>query len=181
MRRPGTQEKRQFEKNCCWKNTHYIFEILHFWLFLPSYTPGTIKASIHSQKHFCFCRALLLSYILEHCTMCRLHSIFSTQLAGTCLQSSQVWHHSTYIHPSKLGCEENREKPFLWASNYKFVIFSQLSPYRILAFYATIPVKIHGNSIIPLKQIQSYFRHWGSYCTICALCIAAFIHLQCSF
>ena len=42
---------------------------------------------------------------------------------------------------------------FPWLSNSKFVIFPQIFPcsnYRILAFYAPIPVKIHGNSIISL-------------------------------
>ena len=44
------------------------------------------------------------------------------------------------------------------------MIFSQLSScinYRILAFYAPIPVKIHENSIIPLYQIQGFDPYWG--------------------
>ena len=49
---------------------------------------------------------------------------------------------------------ENGEKLIIpWLSNSKFVIFPKIFPcsnYRILAFYAPIPVKIHGNSIIPL-------------------------------
>ena len=44
------------------------------------------------------------------------------------------------------------------------MIFPELYPcinYRILAFYAPIPVQIHGNSIIPLYHIQGNFEYRG--------------------
>ena len=44
------------------------------------------------------------------------------------------------------------------------MIFPLLCPcinYRILAFYAPIPVKIHGNSIMPLYHIQGHFEYRG--------------------
>ena len=44
------------------------------------------------------------------------------------------------------------------------VIFPESCPcinYRILAFYAPIPVQMHGNSIIPLYHIQGNFGYRG--------------------
>ena len=75
------------------------------------------------------------------------------------------------------------------------MIFCQLSPcinYRILAFYATIPVKIHGNSIIPLYHIQGNFVyrgillynvrivHWGQILSVlCQTMLKGYIAPQC--
>ena len=48
--------------------------------------------------------------------------------------------------------------------HYTSVIFPESCPcinYRILAFYAPIPVQMHGNSIIPLYHIQGNFGYRG--------------------
>ena len=100
------------------------------------------------------------------CTMCCLYSIFSSQ-------SNEVGHDLTpyncdiiqhIFSPTRSIARKTLLWTFLWASNSKFVIFPELYPcinYRILAFYAPIPVQIHGNSIIPPYHIQGNFEYGG--------------------
>ena len=100
------------------------------------------------------------------CTMCTLYSIFSSQ-------PNKMGHDITLPYcdiiqhifiPTRSVARKTLLWTFLWASNSKFVIFPELYPcinYRILAFYAPIPVQIHGNSIIPLYRIQGNFEYRG--------------------
>ena len=101
-----------------------------------------------------------------HCTMCCLYSIFSSQ-------SNELGHDLTphncdiiqhIFSPTRSIARKTLLWTFLWASNSKFVIFPELYPcinYRILAFYAPIPVQIHGNSIFPPYHIQGNFEYRG--------------------
>ena len=101
-----------------------------------------------------------------HCTMRTLYSIFSSQ-------PNEVGHDFTLhncdiiqhiFSPTRSVARKTLLWTFLWPSNSKFVIFPELYPcinYRILAFYAPIPVQIHGNSIIPPYHIQGNFEYRG--------------------
>ena len=98
--------------------------------------------------------------------MCCLYSIFSSQ-------PNEVGHDFTLhncdiiqhiFSPTRSVARKTLLWTFLWPSNSKFVIFPELYPcinYRILAFYAPIPVQIHGNSIIPPYHIQGNFEYGG--------------------
>ena len=98
--------------------------------------------------------------------MCCLYSIFSSQ-------PNEVGHDFTLhncdiiqhiFSPTRSVARKTLLWTFLWPSNSKFVIFPELYPcinYRILAFYAPIPVQIHGNSIIPPYHIQGNFEYRG--------------------
>jgi len=103
---------------------------------------------------------------LVQCTMCTLFSFFSPRpnevrhiLKFPCCHTIQ------HIFVPARSVEGKMEKNwFPWLSNSRFVILPQIFPcsnYRILAFYAPIPVKIHGNSIIPLYRIQGNFEYRG--------------------
>ena len=103
---------------------------------------------------------------LNQCTMRTLYSIFSSQPNEVghdfTLHNCDIIQHIFFPTPSI--ARKTLSWTFLWASNSKFVIFPELYPcinYRILAFYAPIPVQIHGNSIIPLYHIQGNFEYRG--------------------
>ena len=118
---------------------------LHF-VFISSFSLHFLAARLQGCNNFCS---------PVQCTMCTLFSFFSPRpnevrhiLKFPCCHTIQ------HIFVPARSIEGKMEKNwFPWLSNSKFVIFPQIFPcsnYRILAFYAPIPVKIHGNSIIPL-------------------------------
>ena len=102
----------------------------------------------------------------QHCTMCCLYSIFSSQ-------PNEVGHDLTphncdiiqhILIPTRSVARKTLLWTFSWASNSKFEIFLELYPcsnYRILAFFTPISVWIHGNSIIPPYHTQGDFGYRG--------------------
>ena len=103
---------------------HYMmFQTIQTIYFLWGYDPGNMSVSFIAELSpvYCclvsICKGKVEKYHLHLTFEVTLHNVqivqylfLATQQAGTYLQSSQVWHHLTYIHPSELGCEENREK-----------------------------------------------------------------------
>ena len=119
-----------------------------------------------------------------HCTMCTLYSFFffprpSEVRLPKILKSAKCY---TIQHKFVSACsvEGNIEKiRFPWASNSKFVIFSQIFPrsnYKICPIISLLFPVSNGDSPVvttfPRSNYRGFFTTGESYCTMYALCIA---------
>ena len=114
-----------------------------------------------------------------HCTMCTLYSFFSSRPSEVrlILKSPKCCTIQHKFVPAR-SVERNIEKiRFPWASNSKFVIFSQIFPrsnYKICPIIPRLFPVSNGDSPVsttfPRSNYRGFFTTGESYCTMYTLC-----------
>ena len=116
----------------------------------------------------------------SHCTMCTLYSFFSSRPSEVrlILKSPKCCTIQHKFVPAR-SVERNIEKiRFPWASNSKFVIFSQIFPrsnYKICPIIPRLFPISNGDSPVsttfPRSNYRGFLTTGESYCTMYTLCI----------
>jgi len=122
---------------------------------------------------------LLMILLCCHCTMCTLYSFFSSRPSEVrlILKSPKCCTIQHKFVPAR-SVERNIEKiRFPWASNSKFVIFSQIFPrsnYKICPIIPRLFPVSNGDSPVsttfPRSNYRGFFTTGESYCTMYTLC-----------
>ena len=121
--------------------------------------------------------------IYQQCTMCTLYSFFSSRPSEVrlILKSPKCCTIQHKFVPAR-SVERNIEKiRFPWASNSKFVIFSQIFPrsnYKICPIIPRLFPVSNGDSPVsttfPRSNYRGFFTTGESYCTMYTLCNGTF-------
>ena len=143
-------------------------------------------------KMFTICKYVeKYEFIVIHCTMCTLYSIFSSR-------PNKMGHDITLPYcdiiqhifiPTRSVARKTLLWTFSWASNSKFAIFLQLYPcnnYRAIK-YPPVSIEcgmeyppvsqtllIQGDNLSPCIIYRAFLNTGGSYCTMCTLCNGEF-------
>ena len=122
---------------------------------------------------------MILAYEHRQCTMCTLYSFLSSRPIEVrlILKSPKCCTIQHKFVPAR-SVERNIEKiRFPWASNSKFVIFSQIFPrsnYKICPIIPRLFPVSNGDSPVsttfPRSNCSGFFTTGESYCTMYTLC-----------